>query len=110
VVDEPHSGRWPTRCASTARRWTPAPLSRTCARPGNETDEAFDRHIAAAGRKDVNLFDDDGTRLFVLQKIHEDRKFDNAMAGCLSWQAYLDAVKTGAKPRNAELFVPYRIR
>jgi hypothetical protein len=79
-------------------------------RPGNPTDEAFDRHVAAAGRKDVNLWDDDGTRLFVLSKIHEDRKFDNAMAGCLSWTAYLDAVKTGAKPRNAEMFVPYRIR
>jgi hypothetical protein len=79
-------------------------------RPGNPTDEAFDRHVAAAGRKDVNLWDDDGTRLYVLSKIHEDRKFDNAMAGCLSWTAYLDAVKTGAKPRNAEMFVPYRIR
>jgi hypothetical protein len=79
-------------------------------RPGNTTDEAFDRHIAAAGRKDVNIWDDDGTRLYVLSKIHEDRKFDNAMAGCLSWTAYLDAVKTGAKPRNAEMFVPYRIR
>jgi hypothetical protein len=79
-------------------------------RPGNSTDEAFDRHVAAAGRKDVNLWDDDGTRLYVLSKIHEDRKFDNAMAGCLSWTAYLDAVKTGAKPRNAEMFVPYRIR
>lgn len=68
-------------------------------RPGNEVDEAFDRHIAAAGRKDINLWDDEGKRLFVLKKIHEDRKFDNAMAGCLSWTAYLDAVKKGAKPR-----------
>jgi hypothetical protein len=79
-------------------------------REGNAQDDAFDRHIAAAGRKDVNLWDDDGSRLFVLQKIHEDRKFDNAMAGCLSWTAYLDAVKSGAKPRGAEMFVPYRIR
>lgn len=79
-------------------------------RDENETDAAFDRHIAAAGRKDVNYWDDDGQRLFVLQKIHEDRKFDNAMAGCLSWTAYLDAVKTGAKPRRKASFVPYRIR
>jgi len=78
-------------------------------RPGNPLDEAFDRHIAAAGRKDVNHWDED-QRLFVLRKIHEDRKFDNAMAGCLSWTAYLDAVKTGAKPPADDWFMPYRVR
>lgn len=80
------------------------------ARPGSGTDAAFDRHIAAAGRKDVNIFDDEGRRMFVLAKIHPDRKFDNAMAGCLSWQARLEAVRTGAKPRQKAAFVPYRIR
>lgn len=83
-------------------------------REDNTTDEAFDNHIAAAGRKDVNVFDDDpddpGKRLFILQKIHPDRKFDNAMAGCLSWQARLDAVKNGAKPRKREFVAPTRIR
>lgn len=77
-------------------------------RPGNPVDEAFDRHIAAAGRKDVNLWDGD-QRLFVLKKIHEDRKFDGAMAGCLSWTAYLDGVKSGVKPPPID-FLPYRIR
>lgn len=76
----------------------------------NPLDEAFDDHIAGAGRKDVNIFDDEGRRLFVLSKIHPDRKFDNAMAGCLSWQAYLDAVKSGAKPPAADWYMPYRIR
>lgn len=79
----------------------------------NELDEAFDRHIAAAGRKDVNIFDDDpdnpGRRLFVLAKIHPDRKFDNAMAGCLSWQARLEAVRTGAKPRRRARVIPRRL-
>lgn len=56
------------------------------------------RHVAAAGRRDVNLWDDDGERLFILAKIHEDRKFDAAMAGCISWQARLDALKKNAKP------------
>lgn len=73
-------------------------------------DEAFDRHIAAAGRKDVNLWDDDGQRLFILQKLHPDRKFDNAMAGCLSWQARLEAVRTGAKPRARAFVAPARLR
>jgi hypothetical protein len=77
-------------------------------RPGNPLDLALDRHIAAAGRKDTNHWEDD-RRLFVLRKIHEDRKFDNAMAACLSWTAYLDAVKSGATPPPAD-FIPYRIR
>lgn len=78
-------------------------------RPGNDTDEAFDRHIGAAGRKDVNIFDDEGRRLFVLQKLHPDRKFDLAMCGVLSWKARLDAVKSGAKPRGG-FVAPRRIR
>ena len=77
----------------------------------DEKSVAFEAHIAAAGRKDLNFLDDDGTKLFVLQKIHEDRKFDYAMAGCLSWTAYLDAVKKGAQPvAEEDMFVPYRVR
>ena len=59
---------------------------------------AFSRHVAAAGRKDVNLWDDQGERLFILDKIHPDRKFDVAMAAVLSWEARLDALKAGAQP------------
>jgi len=72
-------------------------------------DPVFDRHIAAAGKAEVNLFDDEGRRLFLLQKIHPERKYDMAMAGCLSWRAYLDAVKAGATAAP-ETFVPRRIR
>lgn len=78
--------------------------------PDNELSKAFERHIAAAGRKDLPFLDDDGTPLFLLQKIHPDRKFDYAMAGCLSWKAYLDAVKSGATAPGQGMFVPYRIR
>ncbi len=58
----------------------------------------FSRHIGAAGRKPVNLWDDQGERLFILDKIHPDRKFDIAMAGTLSWECRLDALEAGAKP------------
>lgn len=58
----------------------------------------FARHIAAAGRSSVNVWDDQGERLFILDKIHPDRKFDGAMAGNLSWEARLDALTEGAKP------------
>jgi hypothetical protein len=73
-------------------------------------DDAFMRHMAAAGRKPVRIFDDDGQQLFILEKIHPDRKFDAAMAGCLSWQAYLQAVRSGAKPRPKTLAGVRRVR
>jgi hypothetical protein len=72
-------------------------------------DDRFGRHHAAAGRKDVNLYDDDGRRLFVLQKLHPDRKFDASMAGCLSWRCYLDGIKGKAEAAE-ETYVPRRIR
>lgn len=66
--------------------------------PADPLAEDYERHMAAAGRSPVNVWDDEGERLFILQKIHPDRKFDLAMAGCLSWEARLDALKAGAEP------------
>jgi hypothetical protein len=73
------------------------PLARTLA-----------RHIAAAGRRPVNLWDDAGQQLYLLSKIHPDRKFDAAMAAVLSWQARLEAIRSGAKKRKRA--APTRIR
>lgn len=73
--------------------------------------EDLTRHIGNAGRKPVNLWDDDGKRLHILQKIHPLRKFDGGMAACLSWQARLDALKQGAKPKvKPKASIPRRIR
>lgn len=71
-------------------------VGRDTAEHGREA--ALAKHIAAAGRKDINLYDDEGQRLFVLKKLHEDRKFDNGMAAVLSWRARLDALAKGAAP------------
>lgn len=71
-------------------------------------DQAFNRHIANAGRKDINLWDDEGKQMFVLAKIHPDRKFDLAMAGCLSWTAYLEGLGKGWAKQT--MFIPSRIR
>lgn len=67
------------------------------------------RHIANAGQSRTNFVDDAGEALYILGKIHPDRKFDAAMAGLLSWQVYLDAVKAGVnkKPVRSR---PRRIR
>lgn len=60
---------------------------------------SLERHFGNAGRdsttRRVDEADDDSPLLFVLRKIHPDRKFDAAMAAVLSWQAYLKAVKKG---------------
>lgn len=71
--------------------------------------EAFARHIAAAAPRKSGLFDDRGEALMILQKLHPDRKFDAAMAGCLSWQVYLDAAKVGANVKRTPQR-PRRIR
>lgn len=68
--------------------------------PGDPNAAAFARHIGAAGAKSQKITDDEGRPLTILGKIHPDRKFDAAMAGLISWQAYLDGVKAGAnQPR-----------
>lgn len=73
-------------------------------------DPEFARHIANAGRRDTRLVDDDGRALFILRKLHEEQKFDAAMAGCLSWRARLDAIREGALAEQEDVFVPVRVR
>jgi hypothetical protein len=62
----------------------------------NETlGEAFIRHIGNAGRRTINLWDDDdGVQLFILDKLHPERKFDLTMAAILSWEARLAALQS----------------
>ncbi|MGW8565667.1 hypothetical protein [Isoptericola sp. NPDC055881] len=71
--------------------------------------EDFGRHIANAGQAKTNFVDDNGDPMFILGKIHPDRKFDAAMAALLSWQGYLDAVKAGENVQRAAVR-PRRLR
>lgn len=68
--------------------------------PDETTTAALARHLAAAGRQYINLHDDSGRRLFVLEKMHETRKMDAAVAAVLSWQARLDALRSGKFARR----------
>lgn len=118
-ADPPHwtetVGSWAGRWDSVEEWWTNRrmPMARAirayleAMRSGAVTFAAdsplepdFARHMAAAGRQDVNLWDDDGERLFILRKLHEDRKFDGQMAAILSWEARLEALKKNAKPKR----------
>lgn len=78
--------------------------------PDHHMASDLTRHIGNAGRKELrNILDDRGEPMHILAKIHKDRKLDAAMAGLLSWQAYLDAHKAGAAHRRKPTR-PKRIR
>jgi hypothetical protein len=55
-------------------------------------------HISNARRKVMNVYDEDGRAMFVLQKEapRSPAKIDAAAAGALSWQARGDAIASGA--------------
>jgi len=63
----------------------------------NTGDDVFARHIGAARKRDTNVVDDEGKRLWVMSKERHDspNKIDLAMAGGLSWQARLDVLAIG---------------
>jgi hypothetical protein len=65
--------------------------------------EAYARHIGAARKGDLNQLDDDDTPLWTIYKPRPDsiNYIDLAMAGCLSWQARLDALAKGGWQRKA---------
>jgi hypothetical protein len=78
------------------------------------TDEQCDdltRHLGNAGRQDLKILDDEGQPLWILHKQDgkQNLKFDFGMASVLSWVAYLEAIKTDAKPRRRKKRKPRRL-
>ncbi|GAA2418201.1 terminase [Mycolicibacterium llatzerense] len=67
----------------------------------NEDDDGdLVRHVGNAGKKLLNRQDPEtGQFLWILGKLHKDRKFDLCMAAILSWQARMDALKYLPKKR-----------
>lgn len=63
----------------------------------HSADVRFARHIANSRKGDLNQLDDDDTPLWTIYKPRPDSPLyiDLAMAGCLSWQARLDALAKG---------------
>lgn len=59
---------------------------------------AFGEHVANAVKREVNIRDEDGERLYSIYKEHKGspRKIDIAMAAVLSWAARIDAIAAGA--------------
>jgi hypothetical protein len=63
--------------------------------------DAMVTHLGHAGKKELKITDDEGRPLYILQKMdgQMQNKIDAAAAGVLSWQACLDARRSGARPR-----------
>lgn len=62
------------------------------------------RHVGNAGKKFLNRLDPDtGMPLWILKKLHEDRKFDLCMAAILSWQARMDVLGKLPKKRTGQV-------
>lgn len=81
--------------AQSLRQYQGAMLDHSLSHDG---DPLFAEHIANAVRKKLGLVDEDDEPLWVITKDRHDspRKIDAAMAGCLSWEARLDAIAKGA--------------
>jgi hypothetical protein len=108
------AGKWPDQViewwtnrlkpmAFTCRAYNEAIDGETIKYVGpQEKRDKLVQHIGHAGRKDLNIVDDQGKPLWILQKLNnqEQNKFDACMAGVLSWQARLDAIAAGAQPRQ----------
>lgn len=73
-------------------------------------DPDLARHIANARTGPLKLLDDDDTPLWTIYKERPDStKFiDLAMAGCLSWQARLDAIAAGQMRRSSSKMLVLR--
>lgn len=120
-ADPPHwtnvVGEWSVRYPDVVEEWWTnrrRPMYRairayreamSSGRVSHNGDPDLERHIGNAGRVMTNLWDDaedDGTqqRVWILGKLHPDRKFDAAMAATLSWQARMDNLGKIPKTRR----------
>lgn len=94
VVVEWRTNRW--RMTATAlQSYRTAIAGSELSHDGNE---AFSRHIANSCRQPLGFKDEDGKPMWVITKERpmSPLKIDLAIAGCLSWEARNDAIKSGA--------------
>lgn len=87
--------------------WRERPIAFACANYAraissgqvtNDGNPEFTAHIGHAHKRYVNARDDQGNRLWTIQKEREasQLKIDYAMCGILSWEARSDAITAGA--------------
>lgn len=95
---QPRVQKWPTyaprRTGQIVRAFAGAIASGELHHDGHE---AYARHVANAHRKPLQVLDDDGARLWWIEKERPDSpdKIDLAMAGILSWEGRRAAIELG---------------
>lgn len=97
-VIEWHTNR-PKTMAYALRAFSGAIRAGEVTHDGNETLRS---HLGNARRHELNIYDQDDQRLWVIRKERVDSPFkiDAAMAACLSWEALRDVVSVGVKSRS----------
>jgi len=97
----------PMQIGKAMRAYKTAQTTGECTNDGNE---AMARHIANSRKGDLRIRDDDETPLWTIYKERPDSlKFiDLAMAGCLSWQARLDALARGGWQKKKKSMIVMR--
>lgn len=107
------------RAAYAARAYKEAMASGTVTFGGEDDTSGeflahsdFIRHLSNVGTKDTRLLDEEGKPLLIMAKPdgRQEFKIDAGAAGNLSWQARLDAIAAGAKPRKKPKLRIRRIR
>lgn len=75
----------------------------------HDGDSVFAAHIANARRRETPMLDEEGRRLFTIQKEHptSPNKIDMAMAGCLSWEARSDCIASNQKGQKSRALITY---
>lgn len=69
-------------------------------------DATYARHIGNARRRDLRMLDAKQQPLWVIEKERHQSplSIDTAMAGCLSWEARMDAIAAGAGQRGGFVY------
>lgn len=75
----------------------------------HDGDSLFATHIANARKRETHMLDEEGRRLFTIQKEHPSspNKIDLAMAGCLSWEARSDCIASGTDKNQSKTLVMF---
>ena len=108
-------GRWGDKTFSEWRTNRPRQMSEAlrgyqgAMRSGELThngDPVYARHIGNARKKYLKMLDDEGKPLWYIEKERHQSplSIDGAVAGCLSWEARMDAIADGKGKRKRRAF------
>jgi hypothetical protein len=97
--------------------WRPRPMGAACRAYANaisagdlwhDDDAQLAEHVGNCYRRMANAVDDQGVRLWTIQKERSDsvHKIDGAAAAILSWEARLDAIAAGATAEERDYTPP----